>query len=155
MSNFLDLARKAEERAATFQGMASHPFTEALSRKGEKGIYGLFEIGDQLEHAVYVGRTRNLAGRFRAHITPSHNSASFALKRTRIRHNLPTTYKAIGSRTAIVNEPITRATFLDEIQKIKMMRFRFVEESDPVAQYLLELAVTMNYGLSLDGFDSH
>ncbi len=155
MFSFLDLAKAAEERAAKFQGLPAQPFIEGLQRKGAKGIYGLFEMGEDVEHAVYVGRTRNLAGRFRAHITANHNSASFALKRTRLRHNLPTTYKATSSRTAIVTEPTTRATFLQEIQNIKQMRFRFMEETDPVAQYLLELAVTMNYRLSLDGFDSH
>jgi hypothetical protein len=155
MSRFLELASATEEKAAKFQTMAPQPFLEGLRRKGAKGIYALFEAGDQAEHAVYVGRTRNLAGRFRAHITANHNSASFALKRTRVRHNLPTTYTALGSRAAIVSESGTRATFLEEIQNIRKMTFRFMEEADPVSQYLLELAVTINYDLPLDGFDSH
>jgi hypothetical protein len=155
MSKFVDLANAAEMKAAKFQEMASQPFLDGLRGKGAKGIYALFEVGDQLQHAVYVGRTRNLAGRFRAHITPNHNSASFALKRTRLRHNLPTTYTSAGSRVSIVSEPDTRASFLEAIQKIREMKFRFMEEADPVAQYLLELAVTIKYGLPLDGFDSH
>ena len=155
MYSFLHLAGEAEAKAAIFQEMASRPFLDGLREKGLKGIYALFEVIDEVEQAVYVGRTRNLAGRFRAHITANHNSASFALKRTRLRHNLPTTYTAVGSRVSITTDPETRASFLEEIQKIREMTFRFVEETDPVAQYLLELAVTIKYGLPLDGFDSH
>ncbi|MCU9847608.1 GIY-YIG nuclease family protein [Defluviimonas sp. WL0024] len=151
MSSWIEMARRAEHKAELFAELPKHPFEDALRMKGQAGIYALFEGG----LPVYVGRTRNLAGRFRAHVTDSHNSASFALKRTREIHGLSATYKAEGSRQHLVSSSPTRETFLREIEKIRMMEFQFSEITDPIDQYLLELALTLHYELPLDGFDSH
>jgi hypothetical protein len=35
------------------------------------------------------------------------------------------------------------------------MKFKFLEVSDPIDQYLLELFATMELNLNLSGFDSH
>jgi len=155
MSDFLALAQEAETLSKEFLQLPVQHFSDGLRLKGKPGIYALFEGGTGLEHAVYVGRTRNLAQRFRAHITPKHNAASFALKRTRTIHGIPASYSTQGTRAQIANLSPTRETFLEEIAKIREMNLRFLEVEDPTKQYLLELAVTMAYKLSLDGFDSH
>jgi hypothetical protein len=63
------------------QLMASPAFTAkgTVAQRGRLGIYVFFE--DSVP--VHVGRTRNLGGRLRAHVTRSHHSASFAFKRAR------------------------------------------------------------------------
>ena len=120
---------------------------------GRSGIYILYENG----LPVYVGRTRNLQSRFRAHVTQSHNSASFALKRTRTRHIeiAKATYKSENSRQSIVEHPLYGETFKDEINAIKGMSFRFLDVPDPIDQYFLELFTTMELGLDLSGFNSY
>jgi hypothetical protein len=151
MSTLTQLAVRIDREAAEFDTLQLRPFAEAFRESKKPGIYALFENGNP----VYVGRTRNLAQRFRAHVAASHNSASFALKRTRSIHGLQATYQKIGSRAEIVSSPVTRATFLSEIEKIRAMNFRFKEVPDPIDQYLLELAITLRYELPIDGFDSH
>ncbi|UWR91080.1 GIY-YIG nuclease family protein [Phaeobacter inhibens] len=105
---------------------------------------------------VYVGRTNNLAQRLRAHVTASHNSSSFALKRTRKRHQeiSKATYKTTLSRSQITAHEVYGATFRDEIDSIKGMDFRFLEIKSHIEQYLTELYVTMALGLDTDGFDN-
>ncbi|KII14796.1 GIY-YIG nuclease family protein [Phaeobacter sp. S60] len=105
---------------------------------------------------VYVGRTNNLEQRLRAHVTASHNSASFALKRTRKRHQeiSKATYKTALSRSEITAHEIYGATFREEINNIKGMNFRFLEIKSHIEQYLTELYVTMALGLDTDGFDN-
>lgn len=151
MTSLIQLAQKMDLAAKEFLELPLKDFSEALKERKRPGIYALFEN----DAPVYVGRTRNLAQRFRAHVTDSHNSASFALKRTKAIHGLKATYKKSGSRADIVSHPETRITFLSEIEKIRAMRYRFKEMQDPIEQYLLELAVTLKYNLPLDGFDSH
>ncbi|MBY5976835.1 GIY-YIG nuclease family protein [Phaeobacter italicus] len=108
------------------------------------------------ETPVYVGRTNNLAQRLRAHVTASHNSASFALKRTRKRHQeiSKATYKTMLSRAQITAHEIYGATFREEIDRIKGMDFRFLEIKSHIEQYLTELYVTMALNLDTDGFDN-
>lgn len=151
MTSIIQLAHRIDILAREFIELPLKEYSEALKERKKPGIYALFESGSP----VYVGRTRDLAQRFRAHVADSHNSASFALKRTRAIHGLKATYKKIGSRADIVSSPLTRATFLSEIKKIRAMSYRFKEVQDPIEQYLLELAVTLEYKLPLDGFDSH
>ena len=67
------------------KGLAEH--------KGRAGVYVFFENGVP----VHVGRTRNLAGRLRGHVTKSHFSASFAFKRTRIEQGRVMRSKILGS----------------------------------------------------------
>jgi hypothetical protein len=127
---------------------------ETTARLRQKaGIYVLFEDGVP----VYVGRTRNLQQRFRAHVTRNHNSASFALKRTRAKHPeiQKASYKKADSRQAIVDHELYGETFKSEIVAIRIMKFKFLEVSDPIDQYLLELFATMELNLNLSGFDSH
>lgn len=115
------------------------------------GIYVFYEAGE----AVHVGRTRNVAARLRAHLTKSHNSASFAFKRARRALGRKATYSPIGSRANLLLEPDFRAEFYRQIDLIRSMDVRFVPVQDPILQYLLELYVHIALDLPLDEFDTH
>jgi hypothetical protein len=133
--------------------MASAPFLEKgiVTQKGRPGIYVLFEGGTP----VHVGRTRNLGGRLRGHITRSHYSASFAFKRARRILNRVATYRPEGSRKSLVADEIFGPEFIRQIDTVKAMEVRFIEVEDPVMQYLLELYVCLELKLPLDEFDTH
>lgn len=135
------------------QLMASTPFEAKgiLSQKNKAGIYLFLEDGKP----VHVGRTRDLGGRLRGHITKNHSSASFAFKRTRVVHGRKRTYVSEGSRKALSIDPIFKATFHEQIALVKKMMVRFVEVTDPVQQYLLELYAHLELRLDLDEFDTH
>lgn len=151
--SYLDYTSAAPKLFSQLMAQSAEPFRVTSSDNRRSGIYVLYDD----DTPVYVGRTRNLQGRFRAHVTKSHNSASFALKRTRAQHAeiKKATYKATNSRQAIVEHPVYGATFLREIEAIRGMQFKFLEVTDPIDQYLLELFATMEFGLELTGFDSH
>lgn len=125
------------------------PFERTPSEGNVAGIYIFYEGGAP----VYVGRTRKLAQRFRAHVTPNHNSASYAVKRLRQRHDLRPTYKqGIGSRSWIVEN--YRDDFLEEIAAIKNMDYRFLKVPDNIDQYFLEYLAEEELGLDHDGLDT-
>ncbi|MFG6567683.1 MULTISPECIES: GIY-YIG nuclease family protein [unclassified Sulfitobacter] len=151
--SFSDYTGKIPSLFEALTNMPIEKFRASVKDKGKSEIYILYENEDP----VYVGRTRNLEGRFRAHTTRSHNSASFALKRTRAKHPeiAKATYSSVNSRQAIVEHPEYGQTFRDEIDAIRSMSFRFLEVPDPIEQYLLELYATIELDLELTGFDSH
>lgn len=150
---FSDYTDKIPGLFEALENVPIENFRISVTDKGRSGIYILYESGDP----VYVGRTRNLQNRFRAHTTRSHNSASFALKRTRAKHPeiAKATYSSQNSRQAIVEHPEYGQTFVGEINAIRSMNFRFLEVPDPIEQYLLELYATIELDLELTGFDSH
>jgi hypothetical protein len=121
------------------------------SQKGKAGVYVFLEDGVP----VHVGRTRNLGGRLRGHITKSHFSASFAFKRTRIEHGKKATYVTKGSRSDLLGDPVFKETFHRQVELVKKMDVLFVEVTDPVQKYLLELYAHLEFGLALDEFDTH
>lgn len=133
--------------------LGSEPFTAKgiAAQKGKPGVYVFLEGGVP----VHVGRTRNLAGRLRGHISKSQFSASFAFKRTRREQGKVATYVTEGSRSDLARNPVFREAFHRQIDLVKGMSVRFVEVHDPVQQYLLELYAHLEFGLALDEFDTH
>ena len=123
-------------------------FSATPTEGNQSGIYVLYEENKP----VYVGRTRNLKQRFRAHITPNHNSASYALKRVRKRIGLEASYKKKGSRSWIVEHH--RDEFIEEIEAIKRMAYRFIQVSDNIDQYFLEYLAEAHFGLDHDGLNT-
>ncbi|SFH69701.1 hypothetical protein [Bradyrhizobium sp. cf659] len=133
--------------------MTSEPFRSKgiAAQRGKSGVYAFFENAVP----VHVGRTRNLGGRLRGHVTKSPFSASFAFKRTRRERNVAATYVTVGSRAELVKEAAFEAEFVRQIELVKLMDVRFVEIADPIAQYLLELYAHLELGLALDEFNTH
>ena len=93
--------------------------------------------------------------RLRGHISRSHNSASFAFKRTRRALKMDATYKPEGSRAALAKDPKFWPEFQRQIACVKAKQVRFIEVIEPLTQHLLELYAAMEWGLPLDEFDTH
>ena len=127
------------------------PAKGTASQRGKAGVYAFFEDG----RAVHVGRTRNLQERLQGHTRRSHNSATFAFKRTRRALKMPATYKTDGSRVKLTDHETFGPEFDRQIECVKIMEVRFVEVTDPVTQYLLELYAHMEWELPLDEFETH
>lgn len=129
--------------------MASLP-----TRLPEKCIYLLSESNDHL----YVGRTRRLRNRLRQHSIPGaqHNQAVFAFKLAREKTGrLIAAYSAVGSRTALLAEADFGEAFREAKARVRNMDLRFVEETDPTRQALLEIYASVVLRTKYNDFDTH
>jgi len=120
----------------------------------KSGIYWLSEGSA----SIYVGRSRRIRERLQEHVRPSsgHNQASFAFLLAReVTGRLDATYKAVGSRANLLTEVPFGAAFAQAKERIRMMDLRFVEETHPVCQCLLEVYVATVVKARCNDFDSH
>jgi len=117
-------------------------------------IYLFSENGRHL----YAGRTRHLRNRLRQHSIPAaqQNQAVFAFRLAReITGKLVASYTAEGSRAALVELPEFAAAFTAAKQRIRKMNLRYVEETDPLRQALLEIYVSVVLQTPYNDFNTH
>ena len=120
----------------------------------KKGLY-LFSEND---NHLYVGRTNRLRDRLREHCMPSgtHFSATFAFRIARKETGyVKASYKTKGSRAELVNDSVFGTAFLEAKERISKMDIRFIEETDPVSQALLEIYVATVLGTPYNAFENH
>ena len=118
------------------------------------GIYLLSENGRHL----YVGRTNRLRKRLNEHgrTSSGHNTAPFAFRLAReTTGHLRASYKASGSRRSLETDPLFKAEFAKQKQRVRGMTVRFVEETDPLRQAVLELYVSVALKTPYNDFDNH
>src|SRR5437660_1633141 len=108
----------------------------------ERGVY-LFSDCDR---HLYVGRTHRIRRRLAGHCRPSstHFSATFAFRLAREETGrLKASYSPNGSRAALADDLEFGPAFERAKCRLTTMDVRFVEESDPVRQTLLEIYVAV------------
>lgn len=136
--------------------LAMEPVTPVSLPKGmpKEGIY-LFSEG---RNHLYVGRSRDIRGRIARHSRPSatHRMAAFAFRLAReVTGHLDASYKTEGSRSKLMQYPDFSAAFDKAKTRIRKMDVRFVEETDPVRQALLEIYVAVNLLTPYNDFRTH
>ena len=120
----------------------------------DKCVY-LFSEGEQ---TLYVGRTRCLRQRLRQHsiVGAQHNQAVFAFRLAReMTGRLTAAYSTEGSRIALCADPQFGEAFLKAKARVRQMDLRFVEETDPLRQALLEIYVSVVLRTKYNDFDTH
>lgn len=121
----------------------------------KRGVYLLSEG----ERHWYVGRSNNIKKRIGRHSRPgaTHRMAAFAFRLAReATGNVKATYKkGEGSRSALMEDQEFVAAFDSAKARIRNMDLRFVEETDPVRQALLEIYVAEVLGTPHNDFDNH
>ncbi len=133
------------------------PVTPMTLSKGmcKRGVYLLSEDGKHL----YVGRSNEIRKRLRRHCRPSatHRMAAFAFRLARETTGKlkPTYKKGAGSRAALVTDEAFLKAFNDAKARIRKMDVRFVEETDPTKQALLEIYVSVVLDTPYNDFDTH
>jgi hypothetical protein len=119
------------------------------------GVYLLSENGRHL----YVGRSNGIRRRIGRHCRPgaTHRVAAFAFRIAReATGNLVATYKkGDGSRTGLMENDAFVNAFTAAKARIRSMDLRFVEESNPVRQALLEIYVSVVLATPYNDFDTH
>lgn len=119
-------------------------------------IYLFSEAGQPL----YVGRTRrqSLRQRLRQHSIDSaqHNQAVFAFKLAReVTGRVQPTYTPEDTRAVLAKDPQFALAFMDAKVRIRKMELRYVEETDPLRQTLLEIYAAVVLKTPYNDFDTH
>lgn len=115
------------------------------------GIY-LFSEGDL---HLYVGRSKRLRHRLHYHCSSAKDVPfAFKLAREQTGH-LKATYSSKGSRDELLADTAFAAAFQAAKARIRRMQIRFVEESDPVRQALLEIYAAIVLGAPYNDFDTY
>jgi len=129
-------------------------YAELPSKLPTRGIY-LFSEG--VEHR-YVGRTNRLRERLRGHCVPSgsHFTATFAFRIARqATGRTQASYATSGSRADLMKDKAFAEAFEAAKRRIAQMEIRYVEESDPTSQALLEIYVATVLATPYNDFDNH
>jgi hypothetical protein len=152
--NFQQLVESLEPRYRAL--LASSPFKySSLPRPlPKRGIY-LFSDGGQ---HLYVGRTNHLRQRLAGHCRPSstHFSATFAFRIAREQSGrLKASYTRVGSRPELLLDPEFAAAFITAKVRLGTLDIRFIEETDPVRQALLEIYVATVLRTPYNDFENH
>jgi predicted GIY-YIG superfamily endonuclease len=136
--------------------LACEPFRFCALPKGISGG-GVYLFSEDAQH-LYAGRTNGIRKRLQQHcrIGSDHNSAAFAFILARETRNVvKATYKIEGSRKKLSQDPEFSRAFTEAKERLRMMDIRFVEESHPLRQALLEMYVAVALRTKYNNFDNH
>ena len=86
----------------------------------------------------------------------THFTATFAFRIAREKSGLlKASYKAEGSRKALVTHEVFGPAFVEAKAQIGEMDIRYIEVNEPVAQALLEIYVATVLDTPYNDFDNH
>jgi hypothetical protein len=140
-----------------FQHLMAMPpvrYSSLPSDLPSRAIYLFSESGVHL----YVGRTNSLRERLSGHCVPSakHGSATFAFRIARKDTGMNrASYSPVGSRASLENDPAFGLAFAKAKRCVANMDIRFVEESVPVRQALLEIYTATALSTPYNDFENH
>ena len=120
-------------------------------------VRGVYLLSEDSAH-LYVGRSNRMRQRLGSHGKPSATwrQAAFAFRLAREQTGrTKATYKPAGSRQQLMENPAFARAFADAKARIARMDARYVEESDPLRQCLLEIYVATALKTRYNDFDTH
>jgi hypothetical protein len=140
-----DLERKCDEL------LQMSPITVASLPK-QMPTSGVYLFSEDDSH-LYVGRTRRLRRRLIEHSHINMMDAPFAFRLAReLVGKTTASYTAQGSRAALLADPHFLAARRTAMDRIRAMDIRYVAETDPVRQALLEIYVAVVTGSPYNDF---
>lgn len=119
---------------------------------------GIYLFSEEANH-LYVGRSNRIRQRLGRHCLPgaTHRAAAFAFKLAREATGLLDAAYIAGpeSRAGLMENASFAAAFIAAKVRIRGMALRFVEESDPTRQALLEIYAAVVLKTPYNDFDTH
>lgn len=117
------------------------------------GVYLFSEKGRHL----YAGRTKRAIGdRLKDHVSSARDCPfAWRLAREETGFTIPNYAKTGNTRKKLLKDPIFNAAYKRAKERIREMEVRFVGESDPLRQALLEIYVAVVSGAKYNDFDTH
>ena len=152
--SFKILAENLDPRFRQLMRMPSARYGSLPKNVPDTGIYLLSEGNRHL----YVGRSNRIRQRLGKHSQPSSppNAAAFAFQLAREKTGkVKATYKKKGSRKDLMKNRKFREAFSNAKERIRNMDVRYVGESDPTTQCLLEVYAAVVLKTSYNSFDTH
>jgi hypothetical protein len=116
------------------------------------GVY-LFSKGGEY---LYAGRTKKrIRDRLKAHVGTAKD-CPFAWHLARLATNQRVaSYRPLGSRRELLERPAFKKAYEDAKGRIRLMEVRYVAESDPFRQALLEIYVAVATNAKYNDFNTH
>lgn len=146
-----------ESLEPAFQKLVGMPPVTAASLPRSMPIKGIYLFSDG-EKNLYVGRSNNIRRRIGLHCRPGsqHNQATFAFRMARLQTGrTEAAYTTSGSRSELVRDPEFGSVFSACKAHIRQFNLRFVEETDPTRQALLEIYVATVLDTPFNDFENH
>lgn len=151
---FADLVAELDPAYRRLLAMAPRKPLELPRGVPQAGIYLLSESRRHL----YVGRSNRIRERLSNHCRESatHRTAAFAFRLAReATGHTRATYRPQGSRADLMRNPAFAKAFEAAKARIRAMDVRFVEETDPTRQCVLEVYVAVVLQTPYNNFDTH
>src|SRR4051794_8325896 len=116
-----------------------------------KGVY-LFSDGDK---HLYVGRSKDIRQRHKQHFALSSrlHDAPFAVLLARECTGIQAGYSGEYVRNKLEKNEMFMSAFSKAKERIARMDFRFIEETDPIKQTLLEIYCAVVFATPYNKFD--
>jgi hypothetical protein len=150
-AKFQNLVNALHAKYETLLAMAPVVASEIPSATPLGGVYLFSEHGTDL----YAGRTkRRIAVRIRQHFSTAPD-CPFAWQIAREETGRKPTYTQAGSRKALLTEEAFSIQYQRAKDRIRRMDVRYVHESDPTSQALLEIYVAIATGARYNDFNCH
>jgi hypothetical protein len=148
---FRSLTEQLDEKYRRLMDMAPVAAEDVPEDTPKGGVYLFSDGGVHL----YAGRTkRKLSVRIRNHFGAALD-CPFAWQMAREVTGLRATYKKKGSRKDLLSQPDFRRIYDDSKQRIRKMHVRYIGETDPLRQALLEIYTAVVSNARHNDFDTH
>ncbi len=144
---------RTEKMPLLFSQLKDAPLYCMKPRNSWKKLHAIYTFYEG-EVCRHVGRTRNLQQRVRGHLANSHYSASFAFGQTKKILGIKASYRKGEGRADLFKQANFSEEFKRQRDRLEGMKLQFLEVTDPIDQYLLELYAAMELETSLLEFET-
>ena len=151
-AKFKDLVEALESKCQCqcLMGMTPVIAENVPSETPMGGVYLFSEGGRNL----YAGRTKRcISVRIRNHFNTAKD-CPFAWRLVREATGIKVSYRKGSSRRALLNDPRIADEYQRSKDRIRKMNVRYVDESDPVKQALLEIYVSLAASTPYNDFNT-
>ena len=149
--SFRSLTEQLDAKFRLLMAMSPLAASEVPNDTPKGGVYLFSENGVHL----YAGRTkRKLCVRIRNHFSTAKDCPFAWLLAREITGHRPT-YRKEGSRTDLLSRPDFLLVYQEQKARIRRMDVRYVAESDPLRQTLLEIYTAVVSCAKHNDFDTH
>jgi hypothetical protein len=140
-------------KAYNKQLLKSQPYRISDNLPPNIPVKGIYLFSKKRKH-LYVGRSNNIRQRMGMHTRPSsQNQATLAFRIAKKKLGIePPTYKSKGSRPDLITNTIFKKAFDEAKREISKMEVRFLEETNPVMQALLEIYISITLPTQYNDF---
>jgi hypothetical protein len=133
--------------------LSMNPILASDIRNGTP-VGGVYLFSEGSTH-LYAGRTkRSIAARVRDHFSTA-DDCPFAWLIAREEVGRKATYHTEGSRKSLLADPTFKSVYEHAKERIRRMHVRYVGESVPERQALLEIYVALASEAKYNDFDTH